>query len=83
MLRRDKALFGVAEYRDNLARRLRESADRIIAANNVFQLEDASSKLSSRLRLSLMRQSRKLLLYQRSGRSCRLIEFAHSMPARA
>jgi hypothetical protein len=43
-LRRDRALLGVAEYRDGLARRLRQGSDRMIAANDVPRLEDTSSK---------------------------------------
>src|SRR6266851_5335564 len=42
--RRDKALGCVAEYRASLARQLRESADRIIDANDVLRLEHPSSK---------------------------------------
>jgi hypothetical protein len=43
-LRRDRALLGVAEYRDGLARRLRQGSDRMIAAIDVPRLEDTSSK---------------------------------------
>jgi hypothetical protein len=42
--RRNKALVCVAEYRANLAHRLRESADRIIDGKGVLRLEHPSSK---------------------------------------
>jgi hypothetical protein len=42
--RRNRALRCIGDYRDGLARRLRESADRIIEASAVLQLEDKSSK---------------------------------------
>ena len=45
--RRNKALRCIEEYRDGFARRVRESADRIVAANDVPRLEDASSRPSS------------------------------------
>jgi hypothetical protein len=41
--RRNRALRCIGEYRDGLARRLRESADRIIEAKGVLRLEDKSS----------------------------------------
>jgi hypothetical protein len=40
--RRDKALRCIGEYRDGFAKRLRESADRIVEANRVLRLEDKS-----------------------------------------
>jgi hypothetical protein len=46
-LRRDRTLLCVAEYRNSLARQLREAADRIIEAKNVARLKDASSKKSA------------------------------------
>jgi hypothetical protein len=45
--RRDKALRCIGEYRDGLARRLQESANRIIEAKGLPRLEDTSSKRSS------------------------------------
>jgi hypothetical protein len=45
--RRNKALRCIGEYRDSLARQLRESADRIIAGKDVLRLEHASGKRSS------------------------------------
>ncbi len=45
--RRNKALGCVAEYRANLAHRLRESADRIIDGKDVLRLEDAASERST------------------------------------
>jgi hypothetical protein len=45
--RRNRALGCIAEYRDSLSRRLRESADRIIEANGVPRLEAAARKRSS------------------------------------
>jgi hypothetical protein len=42
--RRNRALRCIGDYRDGLARRLRESADRIIEASAVLRLEDKSSK---------------------------------------
>jgi hypothetical protein len=45
--RRDKALRCIGDYRDGLARRLRESANRVIEAKSLPRLEDASSKQSS------------------------------------
>jgi hypothetical protein len=45
--RRNRALGCIAEYRDALSRRLRESADRIIEANGVPRLEAAARKRSS------------------------------------
>ena len=45
--RRNKALLCVGEYREWFARRLRESADKIIEAQTVLRLEDESTKRSS------------------------------------
>jgi hypothetical protein len=45
--RRNKALRCIDEYRDRLARRLREGTDRIIEAKGVPRLEDASRKRSA------------------------------------
>lgn len=45
--RRDKALRCIGEYRDALARRLKESSDRIIEAKGALELEDGSSVQSS------------------------------------
>ena len=44
--RRNKALGCIAEYRDSLAVRLRQSADRIIQGTGVLRLEDASATKS-------------------------------------
>jgi hypothetical protein len=46
-LRRNRALRCIGEYRDGLAKRLRESAERIVGQNEVLRLEDKSSKQSS------------------------------------
>jgi hypothetical protein len=45
--RRDKALRRIGEYRDGFARQLRDSADRIVEADEVRRIEDGSSKPSS------------------------------------
>jgi hypothetical protein len=45
--RRNKALRCIGEYRDSLARQLRESTDRIIDGKDVLRLEHASGKRSS------------------------------------
>ena len=45
--RRNKALRCIGEYRDGFARRLRESADKIIDAQAVPRLEDASTRQST------------------------------------
>ena len=43
-VRYQKALRGIADYRDSFAQRLREAADRIIDGNPVLRVEDASCK---------------------------------------
>jgi hypothetical protein len=43
-LRRTRALWFVAQYRENLARQLKESSDRIIEATTVRRLEDIPGK---------------------------------------
>jgi len=43
-LRRTRALCLVAQYRESLARQLKESSDRLIDAQTVRRLEDSSSK---------------------------------------
>jgi hypothetical protein len=45
--RRDKALRCIGEYRESLARQLRESADRMIDGKGVLRLEHASGKRST------------------------------------
>jgi hypothetical protein len=45
--RRNKALRCIGEYRESLARQLRESADRIIEGKDLLQLEHPSSKKSA------------------------------------
>jgi hypothetical protein len=45
--RRNKALRCIGEYRDSLARQLRESSDRMIEAKAVLRVEDASSNKKS------------------------------------
>jgi hypothetical protein len=45
--RRDKALRRIGDYRESLARQLRESADRIIEGKDLLQLKHPSSKKSA------------------------------------
>jgi hypothetical protein len=45
--RRNKALRCIGEYRDSLARQVRESTDRVIDGKDVLRLEHASGKRSS------------------------------------
>jgi hypothetical protein len=45
--RRNKALRCIGEYRDGLARQLRENSDRVIEGQNIPQLEHTSNEQSA------------------------------------